>query len=41
MKRYRVGVVGALRAVVEMLRILEERDFPIEKLEHLMSGKCR
>lgn len=33
MKRYRVGVVGALGAVgTEMLRILEERDFPIEKI---------
>lgn len=36
MKRYNVGVVGALGAVgTEMLKILEQRDFPIEKIKPL------
>ncbi|MCR4430831.1 MAG: aspartate-semialdehyde dehydrogenase [Tepidanaerobacteraceae bacterium] len=33
MKKYRVGVVGALGAVgAEMLKTLEQRDFPVEKI---------
>jgi aspartate-semialdehyde dehydrogenase len=36
MKKYRVGVVGALGAVgTEMLKTLEQRDFPIEKIKPL------
>jgi len=36
MKKYNVGVVGALGAVgTQMLKILEQRDFPIERLKPL------
>ena len=40
MKRYNVGVVGALGAVgTEMLKILEQRDFPVEMVKPLKPGK--
>lgn len=36
MKRYNVGVVGALGAVgPEMMKILEQRDFPVERIKPL------
>ena len=36
MKKYTVAVVGATGAVgAEMLKILEERDFPVAKLKAL------
>lgn len=36
MKRYSVGVVGAMGAVgTEMLKILEQRDFPVENIKPL------
>lgn len=40
MRKYHVGVVGALGAVgTEMLKILEQRDFPIERLKPLDAKK--
>jgi aspartate-semialdehyde dehydrogenase len=36
MKRYNVGVIGALGAVgTEMMKILEQRDFPVERIKPL------
>ncbi|MDE5546647.1 MAG: hypothetical protein K2I88_04200, partial [Anaeroplasmataceae bacterium] len=38
MKKYRVGILGATGAVGrEMLKILEEYDFPLEELRLLAS----
>ena len=39
-KRARVGVAGATGAVgLEMLRVLEERSFPVEELTAMASGR--
>ncbi len=40
-RRARVGVAGATGAVgIEMLRVLEERSFPVEKLTAMASGRA-
>ena len=40
MKKYNVGILGATGAVgMEMLRILEERNFPINELRLLASER--
>ncbi|MDE6047225.1 MAG: hypothetical protein K2F56_01205, partial [Anaeroplasmataceae bacterium] len=40
MKKYRVGILGATGAVGrEMLKILEEYDFPLEELRLLASKR--
>ena len=42
MRKYNVAVVGATGAVGnEMIKILEERDFPMNKLTFLASERSR